>query len=241
MFKAKKSLSQNFLIDKNIRDKIINLTKLKNKIVMEIGPGYGFMTDKIIQNKPKKIYLIEKDFKLSNFLKEKYISYKNVIIINEDILNYNFNSTNNLIIISNLPYNVSTKIILHLFGFKDNIDEMIFMLQREVARKFNYNLPKMNKYKFLTKLVSNFTIHFDVSAKVFIPKPKVKSSVVKFKLNEKKIDWEKAIIFSNLIFKNIRKKINNNIEIKEDSEMLHKRVDQLTIKEILYIYNFFQF
>ena len=102
MFKAKKSLSQNFLIDKNIRNKIINLTNLKDKVVLEIGPGYGFLTDRIIQNKPNKIYLIEKDYELSNFLKEKYINYEN-IIVNEDILNYNFSTTNNLIIISNLP------------------------------------------------------------------------------------------------------------------------------------------
>ena len=156
MFKAKKSLSQNFLIDKNIRNKIINLTNLKDKVVLEIGPGYGFLTDRIIQNKPNKIYLIEKDYELSNFLKEKYINYENIIIVNEDILNYNFSTTNNLIIISNLPYNVSTKIILYLLKHKDNIDEMIFMLQKEVAIKFNYNQPKMNKYKFLTKLVSTY-------------------------------------------------------------------------------------
>ena len=239
MLKAKKSLSQNFLIDKNIRNKIINLTNLKDKVVLEIGPGYGFLTDRIIQNKPNKIYLIEKDYELSNFLKEKYINYENIIIVNEDILNYNFSTTNNLIIISNLPYNVSTKIILYLLKHKDNIDEMIFMLQKEVAIKFNYNQPKMNKYKFLTKLVSNFTINFDVSSKVFIPKPKVKSSVVKFKLNKKKVDWNKAIIFSNLIFKNIRKKIYNNIDLKKDNKILDKRVDELTIKELLFIYNFF--
>ena len=109
---------------------------------MEIGPGYGFLTDRIIQNKPNKIYLIEKDYELSNFLKEKYINYENIIIVNEDILNYNFSTTNNLIIISNLPYNVSTKIILYLLKHKDNIDEMIFMLQKEVAIKFNYNQLK---------------------------------------------------------------------------------------------------
>ena len=69
-------------------------------------------------------------------------------------LNYNLNKFKNLIIISNLPYNISTKIILYLFNFNKNISEMIFMIQKEVAEKFDYNLPKMNKYKFLTKIVS---------------------------------------------------------------------------------------
>ena len=72
MILAKKSLSQNFLIDKNISKKIINQVDLKNKIVLEIGPGHGFMTDDIIDKKPKKIYLVEKDHNLVKVLKEKY-------------------------------------------------------------------------------------------------------------------------------------------------------------------------
>ena len=83
------------------------------------------------------------------------------------------------------------------------------------------------------------TINFDVSTKVFIPNPKLKYSLINFKLNKKKVDWNKAIIFSNLIFKNIRKKIYNNIDLKKDNKILDKRVDELTIKELLFIYNFF--
>ena len=116
---------------------------------------------------------------------------------------------------------------------------MVFMIQKEVADKFDYNLSRMNKYKFLTKIVSTYTKCFDVSPKVFIPKPKVYSTVVKFKFNKRKYNLEKAFMFSNLIFKNVRKKIYNNIKFKINNELDNKRVNQLTIDELLTIYNFF--
>ncbi len=239
MIRAKKSLSQNFLTDKNICSKIINLTNINNKIILEIGPGYGFMTDLILKKNPKKIILIEKDFNLVKFLKEKYKNKKKIIILKGDILKYDFNNFTNLTIISNLPYNISTKIILHLFKFNKNINEMVFMIQKEVAEKFDYNLPKMNKYKFLTKVVSSYTNNFNVSPNVFIPKPKVNSSVVKFILHKKKINFHKVDLFSKLIFKNVRKKIDNNIKIINKSSLTSKRVNQLSIDELFIIYNLF--
>ena len=167
MQKAKKSLSQNFLIDKNISTKILNKTSVKNKVVLEIGPGLGFLTETILEKKPKKLILVEKDYKLTEHLKEKFKNNNKIIILCEDIFNYNFNKYKNLIIISNLPYNVSSKIILYLFNFNKNIQEMVFMIQKEVAQKFDYNLPKMNKYKFFTRIVSNYSRCFDVSNNVF--------------------------------------------------------------------------
>ncbi len=239
MLKAKKSLSQNFIKDKNICKKIINQTKIYKNIILEIGPGYGFLTDIILENDPKKIYLVEKDRELVSILKTKYRNNKNIIIIEKDILKYDLSNFKNLIIISNLPYNVSTKIILHLFNFNMNILEMILMVQREVALKFNYNLSNMNKYKFINKIVSNFSICFDVSPNVFVPKPKVISTVVKFELKKKNIDFEKINLFTNLIFKNIRKKISNNIKFKKKENLINKRVNELTIDDLLKIYNLF--
>tara|TARA_B100000575_G_scaffold293916_1_gene307023 strand:+ start:2079 stop:2798 length:720 start_codon:yes stop_codon:yes gene_type:complete len=239
MLKAKKSLSQNFLIDNNISKKILKYTDIKGKKVLEIGPGYGFLTDKILQKKPKKLILIEKDFNLTVYLKNKYKENKNIIIICADILKYDLNKFNNLIVISNLPYNISTKVILYLFNFSQNITEMILMLQKEVAQKFNYKIENMNKYKFLTKIVSNYLICFDVSSNVFFPKPKVSSSVVKFKFKKNIYNIKKAKIFSDKIFRNVRKKITNNIKINNNSPLLGKRVNQLNIDELLNIYNFF--
>ncbi len=240
MQKPKKSLSQNFLIDKNISKKILAQTNIKYKNVLEIGPGYGFLTDSILEKNPKRIFLIEKD---NNLKKKLYLKYKNnrkIKIIGDDILKTNLEEFENLIIISNLPYNISSKIILYLFSFYKNIQEMILMIQKEMSLKFDYNLPNMNKYKFLTKLSSDYDRCFDVSSNVFFPKPKVKSAIVKFKFHKKNIDFNKANKFSRIIFKNIRKKINNNIKINLDNQILNKRVDKLTIDELLIIYNLFQ-
>ena len=239
MLRSKKSLSQNFLTDKNICNKIIKQTNISGKTILEIGPGYGFMTDHILLKNPKEIHLIEKDTLLVKYLRKKYQDNKKVFINEDDILDVNLSKFKNLIIISNLPYNISTKIILYLFNYNKNIYELIIMIQKEVALKFDYNLPNMNKYKFLTYIVSIYSRLFDVSSKVFVPKPKVKSTVVKFRFNKKDFDKEKAIKFSNLIFKNIRKKINNNINIKNSNQLLEKRVNQLTIEELFNIYNLF--
>ena len=115
------------------------------------------------------------------------------------------------------------------------------MIQKELAIKFDYNIIGMNKYKFFTKLTSNYNKCFDVSRKVFIPKPKVDSSVVKFILKNKKIDFDKAESFSKNIFLNRRKKINNKLNIENISKenILNKRVDEITIDELFYIYNSF--
>ncbi len=239
MDKPKKSLSQNFIIDKNICKKIINQTNVKNKTIVEIGPGYGFMTDNILDRNPKRIILIEKDNNLINFLKNKYKTNDKVSVVGADVLNIDLKQYNKISIISNLPYNISTKIILYLFEFRNNIDEMILMIQKEVAQKFDYNLNNMNKYKFLTKIVSDFNRCFDVSPKVFFPKPKIISTVVKFKFINQNVDFQKAKFFSKQIFKNIRKKINNNLKKKINNDLANKRVNQLSIKDLLIIYNFF--
>ena len=239
MIKAKKSLSQNFLKDKNISKKITNLAKLKNNTVLEIGPGYGFMTDSILVNKPKKLYIIEKDKNLITFLKKKYSNNKKIVIIEGDILKLNLNKFKNLIIISNLPYNISTKVILYLFTFNKNILEMVFMIQKEVAEKFDYNIKNMNKYKFLTRIMTYYFRHFEVSPKVFFPQPKVKSTVVKFEFKNNNVDINRANNFSDIIFKNVRKKIYKNLKIKKtENIILNKRVNELTIDELLWIYNF---
>ena len=117
---------------------------------------------------------------------------------------------------------------------------MIFMIQKEMSLKFDYKLPKMNKYKFITFLTSKYFRCFDISANVFFPKPKVKSSVVKFIMKKDKIDYEKAGKFSKKIFKNKRKKIINNIDISNfDKSILNKRIDKVSLRELLLIYNFF--
>ena len=241
MIKPKKSLGQNFIKDKNICKKIVKLANLKDKTIFEIGPGYGYLTDFIINEKPKKLYLIEKDNSLSLFLNNKYQLINEISVINSDVMDYDFSKFNKIILISNLPYNISSKFILRFLKYNNNISEMILMIQKEVAIKFDYNKEKLNKYKFLIKLCSEYKRCFNVSPSVFFPKPKVVSTIVKFKFNKKSINWNKADNFVSKIFKNKRKKIFNNLLIdkKKGFNLLDKRIDQININELLRIYNFF--
>ena len=113
MLRLKKSLGQNFLVDKNVINKIVSLDVIKDKKIFEIGPGSGNLTNYIIQKKPKTILLIEKDKRFYEILSKKYRFKKNYKIINEDILNYDLNKhkKEDAIIFGNLPYNISTQIL----------------------------------------------------------------------------------------------------------------------------------
>ena len=241
MIIPKKSLGQNFLIDKNIIKKITNITNIKNENIVEIGPGLGNLTDFIIAKKPKKLILIEKDFILFKHLKNKYKNQKNTQIINNDALKFNFAKLKNIKIISNLPYNLSTKIIIKLLFYNKNIKNIICMIQKELAEKFDYNKRKMNKYKFIIQVCANYKMLFNVSNKVFYPKPKVNSKVVEFKLKNIQVDQSKLLKFTNEIFKNKRKSLRNKIKNSKliDKKLLSKRVEELSFNELLKIYNFF--
>ena len=137
--KAKKSLGQNFLIDKNIIKKIVNIANIeKNKTILEIGPGYGNLTDEIIKKNPKKIHAVEKDKNLHLFLKQKFNNISNINLINRDILKIIQNpiSEKNVIVFGNLPYNISTQILASLVTLKKWppwYENLILMFQKEVA------------------------------------------------------------------------------------------------------------
>ena len=111
MIKAKKSLGQNFLIDQNIIDKIVNIVNIKDKNILEIGPGTGNLTRAILNKKPKKIIVIEKDSKLSNLLNENFEN--EIEIINDDVLKINPSELGikTFSVFGNLPYNISTEIL----------------------------------------------------------------------------------------------------------------------------------
>ena len=110
----KKSLGQNFLVDKNIIEKIVNVIEIENKSVLEVGPGTGNLTSAIINKKPKKIFLIEKDHRLISLLKKEF--KQTVNIIQNDVLKFDENKVceDKLIVFGNLPYNISTEILCRL-------------------------------------------------------------------------------------------------------------------------------
>ena len=140
MIFAKKSLGQNFLIDKNITKKIVNLVEIKNRNVVEIGPGKGALTEEILLKKPRSLKIVEKDFDLSKRLKLKYLNNKIIDVYNDDILKLNLEKIikNNSIIFGNLPYNISSQIlikILKINNLKDKLSDIIFMFQKELGQK----------------------------------------------------------------------------------------------------------
>jgi len=185
LIKAKKSLGQNFLIDKNVLEKITNTTQIEKKIVLEIGPGTGNLTSHILKKNPKKLFVIEKDDQLSEELQNKFNDQ--ISIINEDILK--IDETNlfkdKVIVFGNLPYNISTEILSKwIINLKDNFwfEYLILMFQKEVANRIvaEFNTSSYGRLSIISNWKLNIKKIFDIKPAAFSPKPKVDSSLLLF-------------------------------------------------------------
>ena len=183
--KAKKSLGQNFLVDRNVLDKIISTTKITNKVILEIGPGSGNLTTYILKQKPKKIFVVEKDDDLCLILKEKFDNEIN--IINEDVLKISEDKISNekLIVFGNLPYNISTEILSKwIVNLNNNFwfESLVLMFQKEVADRIIAE-PNTSKYGRLS-ILSNWKLNIkkiiDIKPTSFSPRPKIDSSLLLF-------------------------------------------------------------
>ncbi len=185
MIKAKKSLGQNFLIDRKILEKIVNIIPIKNKIVLEIGPGTGNLTSFILKKKPKKLTVIEKDkdlvFKLID------IFNKQINVINDDILNVDekllFNK--NVLVFGNLPYNISTEILSKWIINSTNsfwFDHLVLMFQKEVADRIiaEFNTSSYGRLSILANWKLNIKKICDIKPESFSPRPKINSTLLFF-------------------------------------------------------------
>ncbi len=219
MLKLKKSLGQNFLIDKNIIKKIISQENLKDKNVYEIGPGSGNLTNNILIEKPRHLTLIEKDERFCELLKNKFVNIKNINLHNSDILKYNLNNINqkDIIIFGNLPYNISTQILVNFINVKNwppFFKKIIFMFQKEVADRIiaQPNSKQYGRLSILTNYRLDITNCFKISKNSFFPKPAVDSKVIVFKpknkLNYNILNLKNLEKISNLFFSGKRKMIN---------------------------------
>ena len=218
----KKSLGQNFLIDKNKIKKIINFKQITNKHVIEIGPGKGALTDEILKKNPKTLTVIEKDNKLADFLKIKYSNNNKIKIYNSDILKFDLEKIieNGSVIFGNLPYNISSQILVKILRLKwpPKFEDLIFMFQKELGEKIVCKFPS-KKYGRLS-ILSNYRLiikeTFLISPRCFFPKPKIKSLVIHFKPKDKNEIKIKNIVnlekITNVLFSNKRKMINKNIK-----------------------------
>ena len=219
---AKKSLGQNFLIDKNIIKKIINIIDIENKNIIEIGSGKGALTNEIIKKNPKSLSIIEKDFNLSKELNLKYKNNKIVKIYNIDVLKLNIEKLcrKNSIIFGNLPYNISSQILVKILKFKKwppKFTDLILMFQKELGEKILGKFPSANygRLSILTSYRLKILKKFLVSPNCFLPKPKVTSLVIHFKPQLSAIilkDISNLEKITNIIFSNKRKMINKNIK-----------------------------
>ena len=185
MVRAKKSLGQNFLIDKNIIDKITNTVSIKGNEVLEVGPGTGNLTREILKNNPSKMYLIEKDTFLAENLKETVD--ERVKIFNEDILKFDENllSKNKIIVFGNLPYNVSTEILSTWITKLKNdywFSDLILMFQKEVADRIiaKFNTSAYGRLSILANWRLNINKICDISPESFSPRPKINSTLIHF-------------------------------------------------------------
>ena len=193
MLTPKKSLGQNFLIDKNIIKKIIKTISIKNENILEIGPGTGNLTKKILEIGPKSFFAIEKDKELFLSLKKNFYNFRRFDLINKDILKVNLEKIlkKETIIFGNLPYNISTKILTNLIRFKiwpPKYKKLVLMFQKEVADRVisKFNTKNYGRLSILAHWKLNIKKVCDVKPSSFFPKPKVDSSVLYF---EPKFDF----------------------------------------------------
>ena len=183
--RAKKSLGQNFLIDRNILEQIVNTVEIENNEILEIGPGTGNLTTYILKKKPKKLYVIEKDNELSLLLKEKFNDEIN--IINNDILEVDENkiSKKKLTVFGNLPYNISTEILSNwIVNLEKNFwfTDLVLMFQKEVANRIiaKSNNSNYGRLSILSSWKLNIKKIIDIKPESFSPRPKIDSSLLVF-------------------------------------------------------------
>ncbi len=221
-FDYKKNLGQNFLQDKNIIDKIVNAPDYgDNNLVIEIGPGAGALTKELLKKVDRAI-LYEVDTRLEKILNKELSTFVNYELIFDDVLNRDVNKDlskydfDNLYIVANLPYYITTPIITKIINDKIPTNEIVIMIQKEVADRFSAK-PGSKEYGQITVFLNYF---FDidnvcnVSKNCFFPKPKVDSAVIKMKRKESNDYIKNFDVFNKLVkdsFRFKRKTIKNNL------------------------------
>ena len=214
MIVAKKSLGQNFLIDRDILIKISEITPIKDKIVLEVGPGTGNLTTFILKKTPKKLIVVEKDNELATNIAE--IFKDQLTIINDDILNVDEKSLSSekITVFGNLPYNISTEILSRwIVNLKTDFwfDHLVLMFQKEVANRIiaDFNTSDYGRLSILSNWKLNITKICDIKPESFSPRPKIDSSLLFFspKKNFFKINDPKNLEKITRVFFNHRRKM----------------------------------
>ena len=236
----KKRYGQNFLIDQNIVKKICKLISSKNLKIIEVGPGDGRLTEQVINYEPKDLKIIEIDPDLIPILKSKFSKNQNIKIINENILNYQLTGKIDLII-SNLPYNISSQILVKICLMENPPNNLILMFQKEFAERLIDK--KLNSLNSLVNCFFEIKNDFNVSKNCFRPIPKIDSTVLSFKRRKEiileKNDIDKFIKFKRNLFSHKRKTLNKLLKDYNFSKKkfdLSLRIEDIELKELLDIF-----
>ena len=264
---ANKSLGQNFLISKEAVDSIIGSASIsKQDLIIEIGPGLGTLTQELLE-KAGKVICIELDTKMVDIITDRFSLYSNIEIINEDVLKVNLqdlikkekqeNNFQSVKVVANLPYYITTPIIMKLLEDKLDIDSITIMIQKEVAQRLLAE-PGTNLSGAITYGIYYYTVPqnvIEVSRDSFIPAPEVDSQVIKLNIRKNPLvivkDEEKLFKIIKLAFMQRRKTLinalsNGNLYTKEEIKQmledlnidLQIRGEKLTLEQFAQIANY---
>ncbi|MHA0857601.1 16S rRNA (adenine(1518)-N(6)/adenine(1519)-N(6))-dimethyltransferase RsmA [Paenibacillus sp. CMAA1364] len=243
-FSFKKSLGQNFLIDQNILNKIVEAADLdKSKGALEIGPGIGALTERLAQN-AATVTAVEIDRRLIPILQEVMEPYDNVEVVQADVLDVDlqalfqthFNDVSKVSVVANLPYYVTTPILMKLLEGKLPLEHIVVMIQKEVAERMAAS-PGSKEYGSLSIAVQYYSIPeliCTVPHTVFIPQPNVDSAVIRLTVREKPpVDTLDEAHFFDVVrssFTQRRKTISNNLKSRYALPEGRERIDALLVE-----------
>lgn len=243
--RAKKHLGQHFLTDENIAKNIVDALSLENySKILEVGPGMGVLT-KYLLDKKAEIFVAEIDRESIDYLKNHYPKLEDQHFTG-DFLKINISDVfkDQVAVIGNFPYNISSQILFKIIDYYDDVPEMVGMFQKEVAER-TAAVPRTKDYGILSVLVQalyDVKYLFTVHENVFNPPPKVKSGVIKLTRNPKEGLAGNEILFKKIVkagFNQRRKKLSNSLKVLEIPEalqnhpFLEKRAEELSVQDFI--------
>jgi len=241
---AKKYWGQHFLRDKNIARKIVDALSKRPQTIVEVGPGKGILTELLIQQKDLDLYLVEIDTTLVAYLKQTYPAAKDRII-EADFLKLALTQLHqgSMAIVGNFPYNISSQIFFKVLEYRQQVNEVVGMIQKEVAERIVAK-PGSKVYGILSVLLQAFydlEYLFTVGSKVFTPPPNVQSAVIRLRRNSTlKLDVDEKLFFSVVKagFQQRRKTLRNALKpllsaISSTSPLLAQRAEQLSVADFV--------
>lgn len=229
---ASKRFGQNFLVDQNILRNIINAANIKDKEVIEIGPGLGSLTLYLIQE-AKQVTSYEIDLDMIRVLNGE-IDAPNFELIEGDFLKAELNWEGKKTVVANIPYNITSDILFKLFENSQKIDKAVIMMQKEVAHRLTSPVGSKDygKLTISAQHFANVNYEFTVPENAFIPAPKVKSAVVTFDFKD--VDYDKSLSFLKFVkqsFAMRRKTLYNNLKNFLGAEKATEIIQKSELKE----------